>query len=142
MLNNQIVKHKNLHNSIADLDQIDYDKLVSSQRHKLKREDVCYSNQKNETSRDDKMFHISENQTFNLVTVAVEGADEKITYKKVHQNDIGLSPLKFMDILPPRVKIAKLYDKDYNLQSLDLYDNPIFVDESRPRMNKNASINL
>lgn len=26
--------------------------------------------------------------------------------------------MKFMDILPPRVKIAKLYDKEYNIKSL------------------------
>ena len=49
---------------------------------------------------------------------------------KVNSNDITLSPLKFMDILPPRVKIAKLYDKEYNLQSLDLHNDPIFIDES------------
>ena len=79
MMNNQVVKHKNDHNSIAEVNQIDYDKLVSSQRHKLKkREDVCYSNLKTETSRDDKWLHISENNTFNKVTVAIEGKGEKM----------------------------------------------------------------
>lgn len=67
-----------MHNSIAEVNQIDYDKLVSSQRNKLtKREDVCYSNLNHETSRDDKMFHISENNTLNLVTVAIDGKGEK-----------------------------------------------------------------
>ena len=61
------------------------------------------------------MFHISENNTLNLVTVAIEGKGDKKQFMKVHSNDINLSPLKFMDILPPRVKIAKLYDKEFNL---------------------------
>lgn len=73
------------------------------------------------TSRDNKMYHVGEGNSLNKITVAINDG-EKNRYLKVSPNEIELKPLAFMDILPRRVKIAKLYDKEYNLQSLNLND--------------------
>ena len=73
------------------------------------------------------MYHVNENNSLNTITVAIHDG-EKNRYLKVKPSDIELKPLGFMDILPPRVKIAKLYDKDYNLQSLNIHDDPIRIE--------------
>ena len=75
------------------------------------------------------MYHVGENNSLNTITVAINDG-EKNRYLKVKPSEIQLRPLGFMDILPPRVKLAKLYDKDYNLQSLNIHDELTKTDGS------------
>ena len=64
------------------------------------------------------MYHIGEISNLEKTKIALGETGEKKQIVKVDKDAITLSPMKFMDILQPRVKIAKLYDKEYNIKSL------------------------
>lgn len=76
------------------------------------------------------MYHIGEISSLDLTKVAVGETGEKKQIVKVDKDAITLSPMKFMDILGPRVKIAKLYDKEYNVKSLKNNNDQIKSSES------------
>ena len=71
------MKHKNSYNCIAELNQLDQDKVFHSQKRKIGKYDRCYSNFAHNTARDDKMYHIGEISSLDLTKVAVGETGEK-----------------------------------------------------------------
>lgn len=114
-MNNQFMKHRNSYNamSVSDVNLIDYENMLKYKDHQKQRS-FNYTNFKEQAGRDNRMYSINEGLNLDTISaVEQDGDSQKIL--RVKESDIILKPLKFMDILPARTKIAKLYDKEYNL---------------------------